>query len=87
MSRAVALEGSQSRLCAGEEGLRHAPRHKGGGRAKAIHLTASARQEAEAIRHFATGVRERVLHDVDERDLVTDMHVLLEVARNLGAAS
>ena len=60
---------------------------EGNRRAKAIHLTASARQEAEAIRDFASGVRERVLHDVDDKDLVTAMRVLREVARNLGAAS
>jgi MarR family transcriptional regulator for hemolysin len=56
-------------------------------RARGFHLTASAREEAEAIRDFATEIRERAFHDVDERDLMTAMRVLREVARNLGAAS
>ncbi|EHK54171.1 MarR family winged helix-turn-helix transcriptional regulator [Allomesorhizobium alhagi] len=60
---------------------------EGNRRAKGIHLTKSAREEAEAIRDFASAVRERVLHDVDERDLMTAMRVLREVARNLGAVS
>jgi MarR family transcriptional regulator for hemolysin len=59
---------------------------EGNRRAKAIYLTDQAREEAGAIRNFATEVRERVLHDVDENDLMTTMRVLREVARNLGAA-
>ncbi|WP_353646367.1 MarR family transcriptional regulator [Mesorhizobium sp. WSM2239] len=60
---------------------------EGNRRAKAIYLTDQAREEAVAIREFATAVRERVLYDVDEKDLVTTMRVLREVARNLGAAA
>jgi MarR family transcriptional regulator, transcriptional regulator for hemolysin len=60
---------------------------EGNRRAEGIYLTESAHEEAEAIRDFATEIREQVLHNVDEKDLMAAMRVLRQVARNIGAAS
>lgn len=56
-------------------------------RVNGVYLTAKAHREVEGLLHFVDQLREQIIGELDDEDILTATRVLQTIARNIGAVS